>query len=175
MTELRDREAPHRPDLRSDPSGPADPTRLVRRARLALLALAGAATVGTAVELAMLRHWNGFDQLIPWAILGIVALGTGALALRPNGGTILAARVVGVASGLGGLYGAWVHVRSNYDAGPLDFRYAEKWASMSAGSRWWTAASGGVGPSPALAPMALAMAGACLAAATLTFDRSSSD
>lgn len=45
--------------------------------------------------------------------------------------------------------------------------------SMSATSRPWTAASGGVGPSPALAPLARGMAGICLALSTVGWSRES--
>ena len=56
---------------------------------------------------------------------------------------------------------------SVFRSGPLDFRYTDRWPAMSEWSRWWAAASGAVGPSPALAPAILALAGACLAFATL--------
>jgi hypothetical protein len=38
---------------------------------------------------------------------------------------------------------------------------------MSEVSRWWAAGSGGVGPSPALAPLIMAQSAACLWLATL--------
>ena len=63
-------------------------------------------------------------------------------------------------------FGIFEHVKANYDAGPLDRRYAARWETMSEPSRWWTAASGGVGPSPPLAPAVMAQAALCLALAT---------
>ena len=41
--------------------------------RRGLVALAGIATAGTAVELAMLRHWDGVAQKIPWVALALLA------------------------------------------------------------------------------------------------------
>ena len=149
------------------PGATADPHPLVGRFRQVLLGLAGATTVATALELAMLRHWDGFDQLIPWFILGVVGVTVVALAVRPAPLTVHSAPLVGLLAGAGGLYGALEHIHSNYESGPLDFRYANTWATMSATSKWWKAATGAVGPAPALAPMALGMAGACLALATI--------
>jgi hypothetical protein len=63
-------------------------------------------------------------------------------------------------------FGIFEHVKANYDARPLDRRFSTRWQTMSEPSRWWAAASGGVGPSPALAPAVLAQAAACLALAT---------
>jgi hypothetical protein len=140
---------------------------LVHRFQNVLLGMAGVTVLAIAAELAMLRHWNGTDQLVPWMVLAPVAGATVALAWRRSALTVRLARAVGVLAAAGGLYGAWVHIRSNYDAGPLDFRYQTSWASMSLVSRWWKAASGGVGPSPALTPAILALAGACLALSTL--------
>jgi hypothetical protein len=65
------------------------------------------------------------------------------------------------------VFGVYEHIASNYEAGPLDFRYADRWATMSMPARVWAAASGTVGPSPALAPATLALAGACLVLATI--------
>jgi hypothetical protein len=140
---------------------------LVRRFQRVLLALAAVTVLGTAAELAMLRHWNGFDQLIPWFALGALAAAIAAVALRRTAVTVRVARVVGTVAGAAGLYGTWVHVHSNYEVGPLDFRYQNTWATMSLASRWWKAASGGVGPSPPLGPAILALGGACLALSTL--------
>jgi hypothetical protein len=64
-------------------------------------------------------------------------------------------------------FGVFEHVDANYDAAPLDFRYGDKWPTMSAADRWWTAATGGVGPSPPLVPAVLAQAALCLGLATI--------
>ena len=152
--------------LPADDAAPATPDP-VWRLRHLFLGVAAATVLGTAVELASLRHWNGWEQLVPWATLGVLAVAIAAQWLRPTPTVTLASRIVGGTCAIAGLYGAWEHVQSNQEAGPLDFRYADRWATMSAASRWWTAASGGVGPSPALAPLILALGGACLAFATV--------
>jgi hypothetical protein len=140
---------------------------LVRRFQRVLLVLAALTVLGTAAELAMLRHWSGVDQLIPWFALGVLAAAIAAVALHRSAVTAIVARLVGAVASASGLYGAWVHVHSNYEVGPLDFRYQNTWATMSLASRWWKAASGGVGPSPPLAPAILALGGACLALSTI--------
>ena len=150
---------------------------LVSRFRRAFLVLAGVASVGTALELAMLRHWNGVEQLVPWATLAAVIAGIAIVAVGRGRAAIASGRAIGVATGVASLFGVYEHIASNYRAGPLDFRYTDRWPTMSEWSRWWAAASGAVGPSPALAPAILALAGACLALATLgrTADRSEPD
>jgi hypothetical protein len=135
------------------------------RSRRVLLGLAAAGVIGTAVELASLRHWNGLLQLVPWIALGVLVLGIAQAVLRPRVDprfVRLEAATVVVAAAFGSLE----HLLANLDAGPLDFRYADRWAGMSAAARWWAAASGGVGPSPILAPLVLAQAAACLWFAT---------
>jgi hypothetical protein len=146
---------------------PSPEAAAVRRFQRVLLVLAALTVLGTAAELAMLRHWNGVDQLIPWFALGVLAAAVAAVALHLSAVTALVARLVGAVASASGLYGAWVHVHSNYEVGPLDFRYQNTWATMSLASRWWKAASGGVGPSPPLAPAILALGGACLALSTI--------
>ena len=134
--------------------------------RCGLLALCGAGVLGTAVELAMLRHWTSALQLVPWAALVPVGIALAALIIRPDRTTVTAARAVALTVVAVAAFGIFEHVKANYDAGPLDRRYATRWDTMAEPSRWWTAASGGVGPSPALAPAVLAQAAACLALAT---------
>ena len=135
--------------------------------RRILLGLAGASVVGIALELASLRHWNGFDQLIPWICIAVVGVAVLVQWFRPSPLSVLAARVIGGTAAITGVYGVLQHVHSNYETAPLDFRYADTWATMSFTSKVWKAASGGVGPSPALAPLVLALAGLCLAFATV--------
>ena len=75
-------------------------------------------------------------------------------------------RLIAVAVIAMAAFGIWEHIRANYNAGPLDFRYADHWATMSAADRWWKAATKGVGPSPILAPGILVQAALCTLAAT---------
>lgn len=135
--------------------------------RLGLLGLAAAGVAGTAIELATLRHWQSTEQLIPWVVLGISAVAIAAVAIRPSARRI---RIVQVGAGLtlaAALYGVYEHVASNLESGPLDATYGPKWDSMSALSHWWAAASGGVGPSPTLAPAVLVQISLCILLATL--------
>ena len=68
---------------------------------------------------------------------------------------------------LSALYGVWEHVESNWDAGPLDRNYADTWDTLSSSSQWWLAITKTVGPSPVLAPGALAQVGLCILLATI--------
>ena len=52
--------------------------------RWSLIGLAALATAGTVVELASLRHWNGFLQVIPWIVLGVLAVLIALMAARPG-------------------------------------------------------------------------------------------
>lgn len=137
------------------------------RLRRCLLLLAALGVVATAVELAMLRHWNTFVQLIPWFSLALVAAAIALVVARPSAGRIRVVRVLALVVLLSALFGIYEHTVANYDAGPLDFRYATKWATMSSGSRWWAAFIESVGPSPALAPLVLAWLSLCVVFATL--------
>jgi len=137
---------------------------LLRRALFALAALSIAAT---AVELAAERHWETFVQRIPWFALLLAAVAL-LLAVTASGpGAIRAARLLAAAIAAFALIGVYKHVEANHESGPLDFRYSATWDSMSAASRWWKSASGAVGPSPVIAPLALANSAALIAAATL--------
>ena len=77
------------------------------------------------------------------------------------------ARILAGAVLICAVWGIWEHVYANYDAGPLDFRYADRWESLTEMSRWWLAVSKTVGPSPPLAAGALAQASLCVLLATL--------
>ena len=135
--------------------------------RKGLLALGAAGVVGTSVELAMQRHWTSALQLVPWAVLVPLGVAIGALWLRPGRATVKVARVVASIVVVTSGFGVFEHVKANYDAGPLDRRYSARWETMSEPARWWTAASGGVGPSPPLAPGVIAQAAFCLGLATV--------
>jgi hypothetical protein len=139
----------------------------VARLRRGLLALAAAATAGTAVELAMLRHWQSAAQLTPWAALAALTTGILVLVRRPSARGVQAARVLAAVVLIAAVLGVVVHVMANYDAGPLDFRYAARWPTMTGPARWWAALTESVGPAPTLAPGVLAQAALCLLLATL--------
>jgi hypothetical protein len=121
--------------------------------RRLFLVLAGLGLAGTAVELAMLRHWDSTSQLVPWGGLLVLAVALVLLATRPS--TVGAVRVLLLVVVACGVVGVVLHVKANYDAGPLDFRYTTRWPAMSPVSKWWAAATETVGPAPTLAPLAL--------------------
>ena len=141
-----------------------DPARPLR---LALIGIAGLSIAGTAAELATLRHWNGTVQLIPWVITAVLAALTVLLLARPAPGAIRAVRAGAVAAILASAFGVVRHVVANYEAAPLDRVFGPRWDDMSALSRWWESATGGVGPAPSLAAGVLAQAALCLLAATI--------
>ena len=135
--------------------------------RRILLALAALSIVVTAVELATDRHWETFVQRIPWFALLAATAALLLVAVQPGPGSIRIARLLAAVTAAAGIVGVYKHVEANRDTGALDFRYSATWDSMSATSQWWKAASGGVGPSPVLAPLALANSAALVIAATL--------
>jgi len=135
--------------------------------RRCFLGLGAASIAATGIELALTRHWTSAVQLIPWYALGALTFALVLLLVRPNPRTVRAAQVLTVLVMLTALVGIYEHVLANYRAAPLDFRYTDRWSTMAASSRWWAAISQSVGPSPTLAPAALAEAAICLLFATL--------
>jgi hypothetical protein len=140
----------------------ADPLQLLRGSLTALTALG---IVGTAFELATLKHWNGAMQLIPWAALVVL---TGAMVLhagRPDRtGLVRALAIVVLVTSL---FGVLEHALVNYESGPLDQRFADTWDALSPWLRWWYAITRTVGPAPTLAPGMLGQAAATLMLATI--------
>jgi hypothetical protein len=135
--------------------------------RRGLLWLATLGTVGITLELIMERHWESGLQLIPFAALGGLAVAI-ALVARPRGRrSILAGRGIGAAVLVTSAIGVFIHVRANYEAAPLDFRYTDSWPTTPEPIRWLLAATDTVGPSPSLAPAALAFLALLLLIATL--------
>jgi hypothetical protein len=135
--------------------------------RRGLLGLGAISILATATELVMLRHWTTFVQVIPFVVLGVLAVALALVAVQPVRARLQAGRVAAGASVLAALYGVYAHVSANYDAGPLDRDYSARWDGMSELARWWAAATGSVGPSPPVAPAALAFGALCLLLATL--------
>ena len=115
----------------------------------------------------MERHWSTRVQLIPWMALAIATGGLALATLRPSARAVRVVRCVAAAMVLAAAVGLFVHVRENYTAGPLDFRFADRWEVMSMRSRLWAAATRSVGPAPVLAPAILAQIGVLLALATV--------
>lgn len=138
-------------------------TSALRRGLLGLAALTGG---GIGVELAADRHWTQAIQLVAWVALVVLVVGI-VLVAKATAGRVRLARILMVAVMVSAVLGIWEHVEANHDAGELDFEYGERWESLSAPTRWWLAATKTVGPSPPLAPGALAQASLCVLLATL--------
>ena len=135
--------------------------------RRGLLGLGALTCAGIGVELAVEHHWTTPTQAIAWVALGVVALALALLVKAPSRARVRVAQVLAAAAMVSAVWGIWEHVESNYDAGELDFRYTDTWASLPESTRWWLAVSKTVGPSPPLAPGALAQASLCALLATL--------
>jgi hypothetical protein len=136
---------------------------LVRRALLALTVIT---ILATAFELATVAHWQQFEQLIPWIALGVLVVAT-ALSLLPGRWARIGARALALVVFGAAAYGVIDHILANYDSGPLDYRFADTWATMPSAQRWWYAFTKTVGPSPTLAPGVLGLAATLLLLASL--------
>ena len=142
---------------------PASGEGLLRRG---LLWLAVLGTIGTALELVLLRHWDNALELIPFVALGVLAVAIVLVARRPTVRSIRVARVLAAAVLVTSVVGVLIHIRSNYEAAPLDFRYTASWPTTAEPIRWLLAATDTVGPSPTLAPAAIAFMALALLIAT---------
>jgi hypothetical protein len=130
--------------------------------RRGLLWLAALTSLGLAVELGVERHWTQPIQLVAWVAVAAILVAAALMGRAPTRRRVRLAQILAVVVVLSAALGIWEHVYSNYDAGELDRRYASTWASLSEPTRWWLAVSKSVGPSPPLAPGALAQAGLCV-------------
>jgi hypothetical protein len=142
-------------------------TTVAPRLRRGLLWLAGLTIAGLAVELALERHWTQPVQLIAWAALAIAAGGLLLMLWSPSARQVQVARILAILVMVSALFGVWEHVESNWDAGPLDRNYSDTWDTLSSTNQWWLAITKTVGPSPVLAPGALAQVGLSILLATV--------
>ncbi|MFI6326003.1 hypothetical protein ACIBG8_51390 [Nonomuraea sp. NPDC050556] len=116
----------------------------VRRGLFLLVALS---IGGAAFELFTERHWQSWQQLLPWAALAALAAG---LALPRS---VRVVRAIGLVVLLVSAYGVYAHVAANFDAGFLDQRYA---GGLPVLTQWWYALTKAIGVAPPLAPGMLA-------------------
>ncbi|MGV9775606.1 hypothetical protein [Streptosporangium sp. NPDC003464] len=126
--------------------------------RRGLIGLSALSVLGTAFELATERHWHTWQQLLPWGALALLAVAVTLLALRGPAEAVTVARVLASVVLPVALFGVYVHVAANYEAGFLDQRYAGAWETLPSVTRWWYALTKTVGPTPPLAPGMLAQA-----------------
>jgi len=143
--------------------------------RAALVLLAAAAMAGTALELAIERHWHGLEQWYAWIALVIAAVGLLAIVARPSAIALWFARACGLVAIVMAAIGVWRHIHANFETAPLDFRYSDRWDTMAFSDQLWAVVSGDVGPSPILASGVLALIGVAIVAATIGASAASAD
>ena len=122
------------------------------------LLTASSATYGaSAVELALVEHWHGWTQWLPFVMAGAALVAAGAFARSPSSRTVLALRVVSALVVIGSAAGVVLHARGN--AGfALEVRPDTAGVDLAL-----EAATGG---NPLLAPGMMALAALLAAAAT---------
>ena len=125
--------------------------------RRGALIIAAATCLGLFVELTVERHWTQPAQLVAWGAVMAVLVATGLVWRGDNQRHLRVAQVLAVLVVVSAAVGVGQHIAANYDAGELDAEYGEGWSSLSPSERWWLAISKTVGPSPPLAPGALAV------------------
>ncbi|MEZ4862601.1 MAG: hypothetical protein R3C14_14905 [Caldilineaceae bacterium] len=130
---------------------------VLSRLRTFLLALAGFMCVGTIVELALTKHWDGPTQLVPFVLCGLSLLVIMTVLLRPGLGSIRLLRWVLGISLVGSLFGVFEHVEHN-----IEFAL-EIQPNAVTGDVFWKALAGA---NPLLAPGILAFTAVIALAAT---------
>lgn len=71
--------------------------------------------VGTVLELYLLDHYEGAQQMIPILCIGASILTLFMLFFRRTNWTIGLFKVVLIVTSLSGIYGAFLHLRANYE------------------------------------------------------------
>jgi hypothetical protein len=137
----------------------SDAAELVDLYRRLLTWLGVGTALGACAELAMLRHWQGPGQLVPWAVLAVLLLAAAAWLARRSAATARILQGTAVVTVLGSAFGIYQHVGANLAAGPLSGRYAGRWESMPAVSQLWAAVTWSVGTAPLLVPGMVGLAG----------------
>jgi hypothetical protein len=140
--------------------------------RLGLFGLVALGILGAAFELAFERHWQTWQQLIPWVALLVLAFALVLLALDGSPRSVKLVRGFALVVLLASAFGVYAHVAANHGAGMFDGRYADTWESLSPLTQWWYALTKSVGPAPPLAPGMLAQSALLLLLTTLTPARS---
>ena len=138
-----------------------------RTLRRGLLWLGGFTLAGISIELAVERHWTQPFMLLAWVAVVVAAGALILLARNPSARQVRIARHMAALVIVIAVLGIVRHVYANFEAGELDQEYAATWDTLSLANRWWLAASKTVGPSPPLAPGALAQAAVCALLATM--------
>ena len=82
---------------------------ILDKIRWALLLLTVLGLVGTAVQLALERHWAAPWQIAPWAALGGITVALIVLLYSTNSAAVKLARIIAVVVLLVALVGVWQH------------------------------------------------------------------
>jgi hypothetical protein len=135
--------------------------------RRGVLIVACVTSLGLLVELGAERHWTQPVQLVAWAAVAATLAAAWLAWTARTPPPIPQARLLAVLVIASAAIGVGEHIVANHDAGELDAEYGERWSSLSEPQRWWLALSKSVGPSPPLAPGALAEAAGLVLVATV--------
>jgi len=133
--------------MTDSPPGDSHVPRLVRRGLLVILILG---LVGTGVELLLLKHTDGFWQVLPLVLMGLALAVLAAHALAPSPSTIRALQAIMGIFLLSGVAGILLHYRGNAEW------ELERMASLSGFDLFRHAV---MGATPTLAPGTMAQLG----------------
>ena len=126
--------------------------------RSAMLAVAVLAAAGTAVELALIGHWDSPIMVVPWLVLGGGAVAARTVATAHRRAPLRVVRAFALVAGIAAWWGVVEHLTTNA-------RFVQElhpaWSRLAV---LWAAVRGGV---PGLAPLAVALPALLAAAATL--------
>lgn len=86
---------------------------ILQRLRTFLLGLAAFLCAGTMVELALIGHWEGPPQILPFVLCGLGLAAVIALLLRPQRRIIRLLRWVMGVTFAGSLFGVYEHIEHN--------------------------------------------------------------
>jgi hypothetical protein len=143
------------------------PSSTEQRLRWGAVTLAGFGIAGLFAELTLRRHWSNELQLVAWVAVGIVAVALVLVIRSRSRRLVVTGRVLALVGVVLGGVGMLVHVRENYLAAPLDYRFTESWPTTAEPLRWLLAATDTVGPAPALVPGAISFMALALLLGTL--------
>lgn len=86
---------------------------ILARLRHFLLGLAAFICVGTMVELALAKHWEGLVQLLPFLLAGLSLVTIGAVLMKPTQGRLRFLRWITAITLAGSLFGVYEHLEHN--------------------------------------------------------------
>ena len=150
-----------------------------QRIRIALLLVTIVGIVGTALQLAIERHWGELFQLPPWLALALALIAVAALWVRPGVMAARFARAVAVVAIVVAAAGVVLHFNHNYEHATASEEASDGHGHSHGSSHahddegdggeasYWDVLSGAERSVPLLAPGALAQIALTLALATV--------